>query len=219
MLSPGVVDIWCVDLTTVPDDATRVLCVSERERAARIVAPPRSLRWARSRAVLRLLLARYLRADARRLAFASAASGKPALVTLGRLEGSAAPRQRQSGSLFFNLSHSAEIALYAISADAPLGVDIETCGRRRDFLSPARRLFGQSAARRLQTLDFESREREFLRAWVHREAALKCFGSGIGGTPCEGQLWVEDLPPLPSAVAALALSAEPPLLQCWTWSP
>lgn len=109
------VDVWRVDLDTAPERLQDLLCASEQARAARIVHERDRMRWARSRGMLRLLLARYLDADPRELRFELGAHGKPAL------EGGAAP----DADLRFNLSHSEELLLVAVAAGVEVGADIE----------------------------------------------------------------------------------------------
>jgi hypothetical protein len=119
----GVVDVWRADLAGVGDELEDLLCPQERERAARIapersrgIAPERNrILWARSRGVLRALLARYLDRDPRALRFVLGPHGKPAL----RGEG-----------LRFNLSHSGPLMLVAVSAGRNVGVDVERPRKR-----------------------------------------------------------------------------------------
>jgi 4'-phosphopantetheinyl transferase len=105
----------------------------------------------------------------------------------------------------FNLSHSGTLALYAITAGSEVGVDIE---RARERYTP-----------------------EFLRAWVAREAAGKCQGTGLGrgtglatpaqATPPQGSsaedLWTAELDVGPGAAGAVAVEGGPCELRCWEW--
>jgi 4'-phosphopantetheinyl transferase len=151
---------------------------------------------------------------------------------------------RNHPQLDFNLSHSRALALYAFTYEGPVGVDIEVsrrpsddrsvgvadAGAGRPFDEPARRpvdelaiaarAFGRERARRLAGLEPGVREREFLRAWVRHEAALKCLGTGIGacgGGPSREDLWVAELDLSPGASAAVALEQPPVELRCWDW--
>jgi phosphopantetheinyl transferase len=115
-----VVDLWRADLDGAPDWLETLLCANERARAARIVHERDRVRWARSRGMLRLLLARYLDADPRKLRFELGAHGKPAL------EGGPA----QGSDLRFNLSHSGELLLVAVAIGVEVGADIECADER-----------------------------------------------------------------------------------------
>jgi 4'-phosphopantetheinyl transferase len=162
-----VLDVWHVDLSRASDEELwELLCAQELARAAQIVDAHRRALWARSRGVLRLLLARYLDGDPRALRFAYGAHGKPALCDLAQAgEGEAgvgaqARPDRTGADLRFNLSHSGALALVAVSAGREVGVDVERARERH------------TAA--------------FLRAWTLREATAKCLGAGLGAPRARG---------------------------------
>lgn len=205
-------DVWRADLRTGGARERALLDASERERAARLVDPAHGRRWATARGILRALLASCLGADPRALRFAEGPHGKPALAG----EHAAAPALR------FNLSHSGDLALYAVTLEREVGVDVELPRRRVDHVAIARRVLGAGEAERLRALDPPAREREFLRAWVRWEAALKCAGTGIGGVATgDGgtEPWVAELAPGPPAAAALAVERGPCEVRCWRWPP
>jgi hypothetical protein len=102
--------------------------------------------------------------------------------------------ERQGGDLRFNMSHSGTLALYAITAGCEVGVDIE---RARERYTP-----------------------EFLRAWVAREAAGKCRGTGLAtsrAAPSRDELWTAELDVGPDAAGAVAVEGGPCELRCWEW--
>lgn len=139
--------------------------------------------WTRSRGALRVLLARYLDADPRELRFVLGDHGKP------RLESEQPETWREGGSgpdedLRFNLSHSGELMLLAVTEGREVGVDVER-GRARYTA-------------------------EFLRAWTTREATVKCLGSGLVSAPiaredAPEELWTAELDIGPRAFAAIAV--------------
>lgn len=184
---PGVLDVWRVDLGRAPDDGlAELLCAQERKRAARIVDARRRALWARSRGVLRALLARYLDADPRELQFALGAHGKPRLQSEPREtggDGGSGPGEH----LRFNLSHSGELMLLAVTAGREVGVDVE---RAREHHSA-----------------------EFLRAWTRREATVKCLGMGLTGGSVTAEektrprLWTTGLDVGPGVIAAVVVQS------------
>jgi hypothetical protein len=123
------VHVWRADLDAVEERLCDVLDTAERQRAQRILRPQDRQRWARSRAVLRALLGRYLHADPRTLTFALGAHGKPTLP-----------------SISFNLSHSASLALYALVLEGDVGVDVELARRPLDALALAESALGAQEA-------------------------------------------------------------------------
>jgi phosphopantetheinyl transferase len=189
----GIVDVWSADLTAVGDELEDLLAPEERERAAQIVGGRERVLWARSRGVLRALLGRYSERDPRTLELVLGAHGKPAL----RSDGPTHPARAATGDLRFNLSHSGGLVLVAVTVGREVGVDIERARERYTA--------------------------EFLRAWVAREAAGKCRGSGLATPssqePPAGELWTAELDVGPwAAAAAVAVEGGPCEVGCWEWS-
>lgn len=180
----GIVHVWHADLAAAGDGLDDLLCAQELARAARIVPDRRRVRWARSRGILRALLGRYLDCDPRTLRFTLNPQGKPALH---REEGG------WTTDLRFNLSHSGEILLVAVTAGREVGVDVE---RARPRHTP-----------------------ELLRAWTLREAAVKCLGTGLASVPANltANLWSTGLPAGPRAAAAVAVEGGRPELAFREW--
>jgi 4'-phosphopantetheinyl transferase len=205
-------------LARVTDDLLELLSVGERARAERMArVQDRALR-ARSRGVLRALLGRYLNTDPRTVRLGVDDRGKPALAP----ERTRTGRQDYSMRLSFNLSHSAETGLYAFTRAGPVGIDVEVARRAIDMVAIAARAFGPTEAERLRELDPEARDREFLRAWVRHEAALKCLGLGLGGSAeeqAEPAPWIAQLEMGEPAAAAVAVAALPSEIRCWDWVP
>lgn len=218
-LAVDAIHVWRVDLALVGEPLGELLDDAEHERALRIRDARRSLRWRRSRGVLRELLGRYLGCDPRAPAFDLGANGKPALRPDDGLD--AAPPLR------FNLSHSGELGLYAF-AQREVGVDVQLQrsggpGEGSDRLAIARRSFGHAAARRLGELPPPAREREFLRLWTRYEATLKLRGEGIGGAggalhdPSPPWIAELDLGPTVAGAAAVAYERAPEELRLYRW--
>jgi 4'-phosphopantetheinyl transferase len=242
--SSGVVHVWRADLTAAAVGLEELLCAEEQARAAQIVREHDRALWARSRGGLRALLGRYLDTDPRELRFVLGPHGKPALHEETEL--SAESRTEPSEGLRFNLSHTGELMLVAVTAGREVGVDVERARDpahgRVDELAIAARVLGPGQARRLQSLDGEERTAEFLRAWTMREAAVKCLGIGLAsvgyasaeGLPsAEGSasarlgsgdatagLWTAELDVSPRAAAAVAVAGEETCeLRCWDAAP
>jgi len=215
----GVVDVWRADLAAIGDQLEQLLCKEELERAAQIVHQRDRVLWARSRGVLRALLARYLGSDPRELRFELGPHGKPALLSEGPTR--PGPGMDLRMDLSFNLSHSGELALYAVSAKRAVGIDVELAHRREvDEVAIAARLLGGDQARRLASLDPDARAREFLRLWVAHEATVKCRGGELARSPKDShatELWTSALDVGPRAAAALAIEGGRCELRCWQW--
>jgi 4'-phosphopantetheinyl transferase len=226
-LSDGSVHVWQANLAAVGDGALRLLSDLERQRAARIIDPGKARRWARARAVLRALLGGYLGRDPRALRIAPDIHGKPRVLVDSRTF--AGPSEADPASrLDFNLSHSGDVALFALTAGGPVGVDVELARRRQlDVASVAARAFGTAERARLQKLPAREGELELLRLWVRREATLKCLGFGlVAGGSLDGakgkptpQPWLAELDVGRCGAAAVAVQRAPRELHCWAWLP
>ena len=191
--SPRSLHVWRADLDVAGEDLAGLLCADERERAARIAGARERRRWMSSRGALRALLSRYTGVEPRTLPIVRGESGKPRLA---------------AGGIEFNLSHSQASALFAFSRQEAVGVDVEVPReRRRDFVAIARRTLGADVARRLGELAGEEQQTEFLRAWVRREARLKCLGTGLGAANEDSALpdpWIGELALPGGCVGAIA---------------
>jgi 4'-phosphopantetheinyl transferase len=205
-LAPGAVHVWRCQLSSVDETLLDLLAPPERAHAQWSLREGAGLSWARSRAVLRTLLGRYLRGDPSALSFRAGRHGKPEL---------ALPK-----APCFNLSHAKDTALYAFSTTVEVGVDVEHSRRGVDQLGAIKRILGAAEAARLERLDSTSRERELLRAWVRHEAALKCVGVGLWGEAAETRKpWLCQLDVGEAAAGAVAVAKPPTVLQCWDWPP
>ncbi|HEX9966624.1 MAG TPA: hypothetical protein VGB06_01630 [Solirubrobacterales bacterium] len=104
------------DANRASEHVMRNLPAVERARAARILPPPRRLRWVASRWSLRDVLAGYLGEEPAAVELVFGRHGKP------RLAG--------ESPLRFSLSHSGGLALIAVATEREVGVDLERVGRR-----------------------------------------------------------------------------------------
>ena len=144
-----------------------VLSRDERERADRYHADTDRRRFVVARASLRNILSWYTGVAPGALVFHHGEYGKPSLAA-----GSG------DGCIRFNLSHSSDVALCAVTRCQDVGVDIEQVVE--DL--PAERIAAQFFSPPEQCLVGESENpaEAFARIWVRKEAYLKATGRGIG---------------------------------------
>jgi len=161
------VQVWVASLDVSDDryDAlARLLPAEEKERAVALT-PVAARRFVVARGILRSLLAGFTGTPAEKLRFAYGNSGKPVLV--GR------------DGIQFNISHSADLGLFAFAPDRPVGVDVENERPVRRLLDVAQRFMSEDELRSLIDTSPEERNGAFLRSWVVREARLKAEGKGV----------------------------------------
>jgi len=203
------IDLYAVRLDDPFDPAP--LSAAERARAARFVFDLHRRRFAAGRTALRRILARHLGVPAETVAFVDQAHGKPAVA-----------------GLEFNLSHSDELALVAISDGPPVGVDVERLRPVDGALTVAETFFAPSERAELLAAPPAERALAFLRGWTRKEAFIKALGEGmshpltrfevslgaaarllaIDGSAAEAARWsLVALDPAPGYVGALAAPA------------
>jgi 4'-phosphopantetheinyl transferase len=225
-LAAGEVHVWCAALGRPPEEIAELaalLSPEERERAARYRAPRAREEFQASRALLRVLLGRYLGRDPSRLELRPGPQGKPALAG--------------DAPLSFNVSHSFGVALIAVRAGGEVGVDLEQVRPFENDLGLAERFFCAAEAAALQALG-EGRREAFFHVWTRKEAYLKAGGLGLSGglervevsvppddpprvlriDGAEGpaRCWsLRALAPLPGYVGALAVEGHDYRLRCW----
>ena len=165
------VHLWRVDLQATAgaeDQWSAVLSPDEKARAARFHFEIHRQYYTAGRAVLRQVLAGYLAADPKELMFTYSPKNKPAL-------GGA---HAESG-LTFNVSHSGDIALFAVTRHRQVGVDVEHIRHDFDTAAIANRFFSSVEQEQLAALPFEQRHDAFFRCWTRKEAYIKATGEGL----------------------------------------
>jgi 4'-phosphopantetheinyl transferase len=205
------------------------LSADELQRAARFHFARDRRRFTVARGVLRDILGRYLRVPPSELEFRYSAYGKPALADVAD-----APWLR------FNVSHSHEVALFAVTCGREVGVDIEYLGREIRGEEIAERFFSARERADLSALPAEVKHEAFFNCWTRKEAYIKAHGEGLSlpldqfdvslapgepaallatrSDPREALRWsLQALTPGPDYVAALAVEGQGWHFTCRQW--
>lgn len=144
--------------------AVRDLPADELARAGRLKQPGHREQWLAGRVQVRRALSDRLGIAPARVPIVTRLGGKPAV---------------DGDPLRFNLSHSGDVLLLAVSADREVGVDVERAEASRDLVALARRYFSDAEAAAIgTTADVPT---SFFRAWTRKEAVAKCLGVGVFG--------------------------------------
>jgi 4'-phosphopantetheinyl transferase len=171
-----------------------LLSDDERARATRIPEERIRRRFVVGRAALRRLLGERLETPPAELRFDYNERGKPDL---------------KSSDVNFNLSHSGDLALIAMSGGGPVGVDLERLRPRPRLDLLARRVLTVGERELLEQARAEgAAARWFLRCWTAKEAVAKAFGFGLALAP--NRIDVVPFDPW-RAVAEIAPAAGKPL--------
>lgn len=172
------VNIWSAHLdsfsSTEIEELSSSLDQAELARAGRFHFEADRKHYIVSHGLIRRLLGAALALPGQRLAFQYGAHGKPAL----------APEFIGMRPLHFSISHSADWAMFALSWEREIGIDLESIFRLKssatNLSSLALRVLSPREMAIWETLpDTEEREAAFLRAWTRKEAYAKAKGEGI----------------------------------------
>jgi 4'-phosphopantetheinyl transferase len=155
--------VWHIPLSvTATHAAWDLLDANERTKAERFVRDVDRNRYVGAHAGMRRILAAETGSRPTDLHFAVAAEGKPFLV---------------GSALRFNLSHTGDHAVLAVSAGADVGIDIETTAPNADHI--AHLVLSDRELAAYRRLAPSERETAFLRVWTRKEALLKAIGCGL----------------------------------------
>lgn len=227
-LAPGEIHLWSVDLAPEASkvaELRRLLDPEEVARVDRYRFEHLQRRGTVRRGRLRQLLGAYAAVEPQRLELAYGEKGKPRLASGS---GGAA-----AAGLSFNLSDSQDLAVYAVTRDLELGVDVEILRPMPDADSIAKSFFAEAERAALLAVPAARKAEGFFHCWTRKEAYIKAIGEGlsepldrfsvtlfpaepchfldIGGSCQEASAWtLIHCLPAPGSVGALAYRATPP---------
>ncbi|MBK8783720.1 MAG: 4'-phosphopantetheinyl transferase superfamily protein [Anaerolineales bacterium] len=161
------VDVWRIFLNLQADSiklAESTLSADEAQRAARFHFPKDRDHFVAAHGILRQIIGRYLHCKPGELTFSVNQYGKPSLV---------------DSKLEFNLSHSGDFALLAITQNRKIGVDVERVRQGISSHVIAQQYFSKAEVAELQSLPMEQREAAFFTCWTRKEAYIKAQGIGL----------------------------------------
>jgi 4'-phosphopantetheinyl transferase len=164
------VHVWAVPLDAAHVPAAEqwaVLSTDERHRAEQFRMENAKRRFVIARAALRILLGRYTATPPEKIHFDYEPSGKPRL------------RGENVTSLQFNLAHSGELALVAITSGCEVGVDVEQLRAVHYRQEIAERYFHPREVAQLAAAAAAQEDAVFLHYWSGKEAILKALGTGV----------------------------------------
>lgn len=170
-LSASAVHLWLVRLDISEEKSGQLagwLSPDEHRRAESFKFDQLRNHFIAARGVLRFILGQYLQLNPGQILFRYGAFGKPAIESFGG-----------RNMLYFNLSHSNGLALYAFTPGGEIGVDIEHVHESADIEQTAAIVFSDSEITALRALPEEARRPAFFQYWARKEAFIKATGEGF----------------------------------------
>jgi 4'-phosphopantetheinyl transferase len=199
-LAGGDIHVWSLPLALPSEAITAAsanLSTAEFERAARFHFELHRNRFIAGRGQLRAVLGSYLEQAPAKLQFDYGPQGKPVLAN----------GLAQAG-LHFNLAHSGDLALLAVTRHGPVGIDLEQIRPLPDAGELVARFFSARENAMFSSLPAAQQPAAFFNLWTRKEAWLKATGEGIGHLL--SQVEVSFLPAQPVQLLRLPASFAPP---------
>jgi 4'-phosphopantetheinyl transferase len=231
ILSSQDVHVWRAELeqpTAWVEKLSQTLSEDEQIRAKRFYYERDRKHFIVGRGLLRTLLSRYAGIAPDQLQFCYIPRGKPSLAATGT-----------DSSIQFNLSHSQGLALYAVTRDRQIGIDLEYIRSTSDVEKLAQRFFSPRESAIIHSLPPDQKQIAFFHAWTCKEAYLKATGEGLAQLEqvevsldlekpprllsikenCQPptQWTLQALTPATDYMAALAVEGQDWHLDCWDW--
>ena len=141
-----------------------ILSVDEKARAGRFKFEKDRLAYIISRGTLRQLVSVYLNQKPEDIQFLYSAHGKPYIAET---------------DIKFNVSHSADMAVFAFVKGKEVGVDIEYIKDDFNALELAQHFFSDCEITSLEKQPKVSLVKSFFRCWTRKESFIKAEGSGL----------------------------------------
>ncbi len=161
------VEIWHGDILSAETDGQdyyQFLNAADKEKAARFARPELENKYVKTRGILRSILASYLNEKPEQLLIKTSKYGKPFLPETG---------------LFFNLSHTGNKFVIAVTNVSEIGIDLEQPRQRINLSGLVDKCFSIEEKAYWQSLPVDRQVTMFYHFWVRKEAFVKALGRGI----------------------------------------
>jgi len=145
----------------------QILSADESQRAGSYRFAEHRSRFIAARAQLRVLLGNYLGMRPGELRFRYDGHGKPAL------------HDSLLDRCTFNVTHSGDLALFAVACNREVGIDMELLRPNLDAQELAEHYFTAQEVSALRDVPEEQKLEVFGRCWTRKEAYLKGRGEGL----------------------------------------
>jgi 4'-phosphopantetheinyl transferase len=227
------IHIWCTSLDQPASSVDGLFCtlsIHERARAERFYFEEDRKRFIVRHGILRMILRYYLGVGATELRFCYGWNGKPRVA-----------HPFDNGTIFFSMSSSTGLALFALTLDREIGVDIERIRNISEMDQIVERIFSLREKAVFQKLPENQKKGAFFNCWTRKEAFVKATGDGLSRPLGKFELTVDpseparllaidgdrksacrwsihDLKPASGFAAAIAAEGLSGRLRFWQWT-
>ena len=170
-LPANTVHLWIARLDVFEDAHRRFLgwlSPDECQRAEKFAFDAHRVHFVNGRGLLRQILGQYLNFPPGQLRFRYTPFGKPELES-----------PDLQNYIFFNLSHSNGVVLFAFAKNMEIGVDIEFIRPHTDIEQSGAIVFSPPEMAAIRALPPEWRRTAFFQFWTRKEAFIKAVGHGF----------------------------------------
>lgn len=171
--APGSIQLWLTDPDAIGKELLAsyafLLNTEEKEQYQRFHFERDRRRYLVTRALVRTVLSRYAPVAPRDWFFATNEYGCPRIDHV----------HEAITRICFNLSHTHNLIVLAVSRDRALGVDIENVWTREVSSDIAERFFAPDEVEALHTLEADYRQERFFEYWTFKESYIKARGMGL----------------------------------------
>ncbi len=143
------------------------LSPEELDRINHFVFKKDRITYTVSRGMLRYILGHYLHIKPENIIFSTGKYGKPFISEEQNLD-----------NIQFNLSHSGNMIIYAISKDRNVGIDIQEIKENQEIAGIVEHYFSEAEIAEFAALPEEQKLNGFYSCWARKEALIK--GTGLG---------------------------------------
>lgn len=173
ILKDGEIHVWRVDLNYESprvQELFETLSEDEKRKAENYRFEKDRNNFIAARGILRKILGGYLGVSPDQIRFSYNRFGKPSL-------------DAGNQQIRFNVTHSAGIALFAVTRGREIGIDIEFIDNGYPVLKTVEIFFSPDETKMLKKLSSDLQTAAFFGVWTRKEAILKAIGKGFSYSP------------------------------------
>lgn len=163
------IDIWEIDINDAHYQRCKnylnLLSAEELTKAKSFKWRKDYIRYIISHISLKMLIKKYTDLPVNKILFKKNIYGKPSLIC---------------NSIFFNISHTYNKSIIALTSECEIGIDIEYVNNNFNIDEIINYSLAPPEKEKLLLLPIKARIKEFLSLWTRKEALLKAMGIGIG---------------------------------------